>query len=50
MSEKVYRTMGSAGASGIAVGVVVLVTGIVSGILLIVQGARLLKNRKSVLI
>ena len=50
MSEKVYRTMGDAGASGIAVGVVVLVTGIVSGILLIVQGARLLKNRKSVLI
>ena len=42
--------MGGAGASGIAVGVVVLVTGIVSGILLIVQGARLLKNRKSVLI
>ena len=27
MSEKVYRTMGGAGASGIAVGVVVLVTG-----------------------
>lgn len=50
MSEKVYRTMGGAGASGIAVGVVVLVIGIVSGILLIVQGARLLKNRKSVLI
>ena len=50
MSEKVYRTMGGAGASGIAVGVVVLVTGIVSCIFLIVQGALLLKISISVLI
>jgi hypothetical protein len=50
MNEKVYKTMGGAGASGIAVGIVVLVTGIVSGILMIVHGARLLNSRKNVLI
>lgn len=50
MNEKIYKTMGGAGAANIAVGVVVLVSGIVSGILMIVHGARLLHNRKNVLI
>ncbi len=50
MNEKVYKTMGSAGAVNLAVGIVVLVCGIVSGILLIVQGGKLLKKRKHVLI
>lgn len=50
MNEKIYKTMGSAGAANIAVGIVVLVTGIASGILMIVHGARLLHNRKNVLI
>ena len=39
MNEKVYKTMTGAGAGNIAVGIVVLVTGIVSGILMIVNGA-----------
>ena len=42
MDEKVYKTMGSAGASSLAVGICVLAGG---GILLIVNGARLLKNK-----
>lgn len=50
MNEKVYKTIGSAGAANLAVGIVVLVCGIVSGILLIVQGGKLLKKRKHVLI
>jgi Na+/H+-dicarboxylate symporter len=50
MNERVYKTMGSAGAAGIAVGVIVLVSGVVSGILMIVHGARLLAGRKNVLI
>lgn len=50
MNEKVYKTMGSAGATNLSVGIVVLVCGIVSGILLIVQGGKLLKKRKHVLI
>ncbi len=45
MDEKVNRTMGSAGASSLAVGICVLTGGIAAGILLIVNGARLLKNK-----
>ena len=43
MEEKIYKTMGSAGAGNIVIGI--LVTGIVSGVLLIVNGARLLKHK-----
>lgn len=49
MNEKVYKTMTGAGAGNIAVGIVVLVTGIVSGILMIVNGARLLKRKSEIL-
>lgn len=50
MNEKVYKTMTGAGAGNIAVGIVVLVMGIVSGILMIVNGARLLKRKSEILI
>lgn len=50
MNEKVYKTMAGAGAGNIAVGIVVLVTGIVSGILMIVNGVRLLKRKSEILI
>ena len=50
MNEKVYKPMTGAGAGNIAVGIVVLVTGIVSGILMIVNGARLLKRKSEILI
>ncbi len=42
MEERTYKTMGGAGAMNIAVGVVILVSGIASGILLIIGGAELL--------
>lgn len=47
MSEKVYKTMGAAGATGLAVGICVLVGGIAGGVLLIVHGARLLKSKST---
>lgn len=50
MNEKAYKTMGRSGAGTLAIGICVLVTGIVSGILLIVNAARLLKNRESLTI
>ena len=50
MNEKVYKIVGGAGAANIAVVVIVLVSGIVSGILMIVHGARLLGSRKNVVI
>lgn len=48
MEEKAYKTMGSTGAANLAVGICVLVGGIAAGILLIVNGARLLKSRSKI--
>lgn len=49
MSEKVYKTMGRTGGGTLAIGICVLISGLVSGILLIVNGARLLKNREKLM-
>lgn len=47
--EKVYKTMGNVGGANIALGIIMLVTGITAGILTIVSGARLLANRKNII-
>lgn len=49
MEQKVYKTMKSAGATNIAVGVITLVVGIASGILLIITGARLIAGKSKIL-
>lgn len=49
MDEKIYRTMGSTGASNLVVGICVLIGGVAAGILLIVNGARLLKNKSKII-
>lgn len=46
--EKAYRTMRNSGAGSIAVGVIVLVVGIATGIVSIVNGASLLKNKNDI--
>ncbi len=46
--EKVYKTMTTTGAGSVALGIVVLVTGIATGVVAIVSGARLLKDRKQI--
>lgn len=45
MNEKVYKTMSRSGAWNIAIGIVVMVTGIASGVMLIVNGAKLIKQK-----
>ena len=45
MNEKVYKTMAGIGGGTLAIGIVVLVTGIVSGSMLIISGARLIKKK-----
>ena len=45
MNEKAYKTMTASGAIGLVVGEIMIVTGVAVGILSIVGGARLLKNR-----
>ena len=49
MNEKAYKTMTQTGAGYIAIGIIVLVTGIVRVILCIVNGARLLKNKSDLM-
>lgn len=49
MNEKLYKMMGVSGAGNIAIGIVSIVTGVVSGILLIITGARLLKKRSEIM-
>ena len=44
-NEKIYRTITHSGGASLALGIVVLVTGIVSGVLMIVTGAKLLKQK-----
>lgn len=49
MEEKAYKAMKYVGAMNIALGIIVLVTAITSGILMIVGGGRLLKNKSNIL-
>lgn len=49
MDEKIYKTMGSTGAANLAVGICVIAGGIAAGILLIVNGARLLKQKGKIM-
>ena len=49
MNEKAYKAMGLAGAAGIAVGIVVTVIGIAAGVISIISGARLLKEKKGII-
>lgn len=43
--EKVYRTMRNTGAASIAVGIIMIVAGLGTGIVAVVSGAVLLKRR-----
>ncbi len=49
MEQKVYKAMKRAGATNIAVGVITLTVGAVTGILLIITGAGLLKKKSKIL-
>lgn len=49
MNEKIYKTMAVTGAGNIAVGIVILVSGIVCGVLSVVSGARILKRKSDII-
>ena len=49
MSEKTYKTMSTVGGGNIALGIVVLVTGLAAGILISVSGPRLLKRKSEIM-
>ncbi len=50
MDEKVYKTICFSGTCNLVLGISVLATGIASGILLIITGAKLLASKKKILL
>lgn len=50
MNEKIYKTMSRTGAGTLALGIIVLVTGVASGILLIINGAKLIKDKYEIML
>lgn len=46
--EKAYKTMQSAGAGSIVLGIIMIVTGVAAGIISVINGARLLKNKNGI--
>lgn len=50
MNEKIYKTMSRTGAGSLTLGIIVLVTGIVTGTLMIINGAKLIKRKSEILI
>ena len=46
MMEKIYKVMRNVGAASIAMGVVLITVGLITGILSIVEGAILLKRKE----
>lgn len=45
MNEKAYKTMAVIGAGNLVIGIILLVVGLTTGILTIVNGGRLLKAK-----
>lgn len=48
-NEKSYKIMKAAGAGDIALGVIILVTGIACGILSLINGARLIRHKSELI-
>ncbi|MCI8599136.1 MAG: hypothetical protein HFJ10_11980 [Lachnospiraceae bacterium] len=49
MNEKAYKTMTQVGAGNLVIGIILLTVGLVTGILTIVNGGRLLKNKSDLM-
>ncbi len=49
MEEKTYKLMKRTGGANIALGVISLVVGVATGVLLIVSGASLLSGKKNIM-
>ena len=49
MNEKTYKVMNGVGSGNLVIGILLIVVGLVAGILMIVNGGRLLKNKSNLL-
>lgn len=50
MNEKIYKTVVWSGVVNLSLGIIVAAVGVVSGILMIISGARLLKRKNEITI
>lgn len=50
MKEDTYKFLGGAAATNIAIGVIAIVIGVSAGVLLIVNGGKILASRKGMII
>ena len=48
--QTLYKIVSGVGAGSIALGIITLVTGVTTGVLMIVNGARLLKGKSDMMI
>lgn len=46
MNEKAYKSMSFAGTASITIGIIVAVVGVATGVIAIISGARLLKDKR----
>ncbi len=49
MSEKIYNTMKSVGVGNLVIGILIILAGIATGVLMIISGAKLLKKKSEIL-
>lgn len=49
MSEKIYNTMKSVGVGNLVIGILIILAGIATGVLMIINGAKLLKKKSEIL-
>ncbi|WP_313133371.1 hypothetical protein [Anaerocolumna sp.] len=49
MSEKIYTTMKSVGIGNLVMGILLIVAGIASGVMMIISGGKLLKKKSDIL-
>lgn len=49
MNEKVFKSMGFSGVIGIVTGIVVLVAGVAAGVMMIISGSKLMKDRTGIM-
>ena len=49
MMEKIYNTMKSVGVGNLVMGILLIVAGVVAGVFMILNGAKLLKKKSDLL-
>lgn len=46
MTERAFKAMGNAGAADLAIGIIMIIVGVASGVILLISGANLFRAKK----